>query len=456
MTEQSGPQAIVLPNEKLSWMLDQPDNVLSVGEAHYEQLAGKYSFTDPLVLKELYHEHVVHKYLARRVHTTIPRVWAGIQTTIDQLWGTDTDKWQEFKVMNVLTKVVASVSNHFLVSLPLAANEDFLISGRAFADDVILCGLVNGLLAEPLKPLIMPIVALRNRYHLWRVSRHALPVIGQRLADVEESEKKSEAEVELPDDYITWHIKYAKSERNTRKLKPLEIVKSLMGIEFAANHTTLLVFTNVLLDLLGSDPKLGYLSSIREEIEHVYAESGQVWTKASLAKLYRTDSAIRESMRMNSVLYAVTRKVIAPEGVRNEEEGWTAPYGSHISVAVDARHFDPEVYPDPHTYDAFRFSREMGAYEAGDKSSKEYLKLKSKSIVSTSQDFLLFGHGRHACPGRFFIEGELKMLLAYMLMNYDLQHFSKGRPKNFVFGGVNAPPAGATMKVRRKKEATVS
>lgn len=44
----------------------------------------------------------------------------------------------------------------------------------------------------------------------------------------------------------------------------------------------------------------------------------------------------------------------------------------------------------------------------------------------------------------------LKMLLAYMLMHYDIEYLPS-RPANFVLGPINVPPPGATIKVRRKK-----
>lgn len=43
----SGRHEIVLPNDKLKWLTEQPDNVASVREAHYDVLQGDYAFTTP-------------------------------------------------------------------------------------------------------------------------------------------------------------------------------------------------------------------------------------------------------------------------------------------------------------------------------------------------------------------------------------------------------------------------
>ena len=57
-------------------------------------------------------------------------------------------------------------------------------------------------------------------------------------------------------------------------------------------------------------------------------------------------------------------------------------------------------------------------------------------------------------PGRFFVSHELKMLLAYMVMNYEVQYLPQ-RPPNTWFGPMVIPPMKATIKVKRK-EGTVS
>ena len=43
-------------------------------------------------------------------------------------------------------------------------------------------------------------------------------------------------------------------------------------------------------------------------------------------------------------------------------------------------------------------------------------------MVMTSPLNLTFGHGKHACPGRFFAANELKTLLVLMLMKYEFHH----------------------------------
>ncbi len=42
-------------------------------------------------------------------------------------------------------------------------------------------------------------------------------------------------------------------------------------------------------------------------------------------------------------------------------------------------------------------------------------------FVTVTKDFMAFGYGRHACPGRFFAANEIKLMLANILNQYDIK-----------------------------------
>lgn len=311
--------------------------------------------------------------------------------------------------------MVSRISNRMFVGLPLCRNKDFLKHNSAFAIDVITALALMPFFPKFLHPIVGRLMCIPNIYHWWGTRRHTLPVIKQRLADIEEKETNPDSKVEIPDDYITWHIQTAKADGKVKELDPDMISRFIMPIEFAALHTTSLTLTMCLFDLFSSDPSKGFIEGIREEAERVIKESdGSGWNKKNLTKLIRADSAIRESMRFsNFATRSVQRKVVAKEGLRNEEEGWTAPFGSIISLDEHSRHHDPAIFPDPESYDAFRFSRPREDFEASRTDSpedlKKYVEMKNLSMVSTGENFLAFGHGRHACPGRFLVQHELKV-----------------------------------------------
>jgi cytochrome P450 len=41
--------------------------------------------------------------------------------------------------------------------------------------------------------------------------------------------------------------------------------------------------------------------------------------------------------------------------------------------------------------------------------------------VTVTKENMGFGYGRHACPGRFFAATEIKLIVARILLDYDLK-----------------------------------
>ena len=437
-------------------MLEQPDQVLSTSSYHYDVLEGSYGFTHPHILEDPYHEHVVHKYLPRRLGAMVPSMYGEVAKGFDDVWGMDTQKWKDVGVHDSLMLMIPRAVNRMLVGLPLCRNEDYLSNTAKFAMDVIATSSVYlRFTPQWLKPLLGPLITIPNRRHWRATTKYTLPIIEDRLAKHKRKQEDPDFKWKEPNDYISWQISIAMAENRQDELTPDMISRRLMPINFAAIHTTTLTITNCLFDLISSDPSKGFLEGIREEAERVLAEEGGKWTKAGLGRCHRADSAIRESMRVsNFMTRGVMRKVLLAEGIENKKEGWHAPQGAYIGLDVHSVQHDPGVYPMPETYDAFRFSRPkeedsvVDDHDNGD-SQMDSLKTKNAGLITTSDTFLPFSHGRHACPGRFFVALELKMLLAYMVMNYDVEPL-KTRPPNIWFGQNNLPPMKAKIRIRRK------
>lgn len=72
---------------------------------------------------------------------------------------------------------------------------------------------------------------------------------------------------------------------------------------------------------------------------------------------------------------------------------------------------------------------------------------------TTSVESMAFGHGRHACPGRYFAEAEIKAILCHLLMNYEIK-FSDTvteRPRNIFFETAIMPDPTQKVLLRRRR-----
>lgn len=97
------------------------------------------------------------------------------------------------------------------------------------------------------------------------------------------------------------------------------------------------------------------------------------------------------------------RPVILPDGTC---------LGKGENSVVDITNMsDPAIYPNPEAFDGYRFSRMRNT--PGQEQQAH--------LVSTSPSHLGFGHGVHACPGRFFAANEAKVILAKLLIEFDFK-----------------------------------
>jgi len=124
--------------------------------------------------------------------------------------------------------------------------------------------------------------------------------------------------------------------------------------------------------------------------------------------LQKLDSFIKEVLRVRPVIGAnITRIALRDFTFAN---GTFIPAGTKISTAANPQHFDPEIYGEnAAAFDGFRFTRHA------DKGGV------SHQLATSTSDYVIFGYGRHICPGRHFAVNEIKALVCHVLMNYDLK-----------------------------------
>ena len=111
---------------------------------------------------------------------------------------------------------------------------------------------------------------------------------------------------------------------------------------------------------------------------------------------------------------------------------------------VAGKFFDPQVYPEPEKFNVARFLHKRE--EPGTNSN-------SYQHVTTSAEHMGFGHGQHACPGRFFASNELKIALCHLLLKYDWK-FVEGEEelKMMSFENASMVDQKCRVQIRRRKE----
>lgn len=293
-----------------------------------------------------------------------------------------------------------------------------------------------------LQPLLAPLITLPNRYHNRKIRQMLRPEILRRLQMAERGDD------DVPNDFLQWYITYARKSLEPEESTPKFVSDRIATINFAAIHTSTFTSVNAIFDIISSPDMATILADIKTEVQSVIPVGDGKWSKTAVQNMVKTDAILRESMRYSSFMTsALDRTVVAKQGI-------TTPSGLHIKpgnvIAVPAFpiHSDPNNYDDPNTFVPHRFLRSQG--EADQQKQGEERKGGSTNAVDTSLTFLSFGHGRHNCPGRFFAANELKLLLAYVALKYEIEPLER-RPEHVAFGSTMTPDANVVIKVRRRK-----
>ena len=394
---------IIVPYHKTNLFIDRADNATSLRGAANDIVVSDYSFPDSKIFRDHYGAQIMYRALPRHLPRLVGEIWDEVQYLCDNEMGTVPGEWKNLNTYNQSFSMIVSLATRMLLGTRMSRNDNFLSNVREFSLDVFRCMAMDVLLPNGLSSFLGSLfVSIPNKWHVSRIHKHTIPVIKERLESLEYNAQNPDGpQRDAPDDYISWHIQFAQKEGNPAALSPYYIASSMLSMQFATASSTRYALTNLLLDIFSTPAEEGVVEGLREEMERVYNENGRTWSKQALSKLYRTDSAIKESLRYSGLMaHGSWRKVVKKEGIVDEETGMVIPNGAMVGLDFWTRHHDPEIYPQPDKYDAFRFSRQREEYVANnpdDKASESYLKLKSLDCTYTgSDDFLVFGLGKYA------------------------------------------------------------
>ncbi|KAJ7454170.1 cytochrome P450 [Mycena latifolia] len=422
--------------QRVAEIVSAPDHILSFVEGADDNIQTKYT-----IGREAKNGHVfavaIRGSLTRNLGRCFPEVRDEIVHAFDDVLLLEDNEWKEIKVSPSLMQVVARTSNRLFVGLPLCREKEYLELAINHTISVVTRGQIIALLPGLLKPILGPLISARKS-SLRQGLKFLGPLIDERL---EQELEHGRDWPDKPNDLISWLLENVEGQDRTTP----SLTVRILGANMAAIHTSSMALTAALYDLTTYPV---HILPMREEAERVISEEG--WSKAALSKMHKIDSFLRESQRLAGGGDAISlkRKVVAKDGF-TFSDGTKIPYGSFLGVPGLEIQYDPDNYENPATFDGFRFSRLRD--ECTDQNSSERHTMFNRHMVTTAQDHVVFGHGQHACPGRFFAATELKAMLAHILMNYDVKATKEGiRPADLTFGTMTVPNLRGTIMIRKR------
>ncbi|KAF6749691.1 cytochrome P450 [Ephemerocybe angulata] len=436
-------QAFKMPNLTTSsrWLIVVNGNQLvdELRKAPSDALSFNETTLDVLQFDHLLGRHAhVPEFQVEVVRKQLTRAFSGrfaeIQDEIQESCNTylpNGPEWKGLQAHKTLIHIVCRTTNRLFVGLPLCREPEYRQIQEDWTIQIMVTAHIVHMFPSILKPLVGKTIS-KVKTAAKKVEKFIGPTINERL---EKYERLGEDWEGKPNDLITWLLDLAPQENRNVE----DITVKLMLINFAAIHTTSLTLANALFDL-ASRPE--YIKPLREEMEEIVKMHG--WTKDAMGRMWKTDSFMKESSRMAGVgAISLGRKAVKDFTFSN---GLTIPAGYTVATSSAGIHYDPNIYEDPDTFNGFRFS------DMREKGSNEYDPLRHQ-MVSLDSTYLLFGHGRHACPGRFFAVNEVKAMLAHIVINYDIKLPGGSReiPRGSWFAGSRAPHSTAEILFRKRQ-----
>ncbi|OOO08043.1 cytochrome P450 [Aspergillus oryzae] len=231
------------------------------------------------------------------------------------------------------------------------------------------------------------------------------PFLAWKLPEVQQLNKRSR--YQKPDDMLQWFLNRSEDYKvhSTRR-----IVKMQLLVIFAGIHNTTVTATNVLYNLAVSPE---YMQPLREEICKAISDNDGTLTSRALQQVEKLDS------------------------------GQYIPPGTSIEAPLQAIYQDDSNYPDSDTFAGFRFYKIRQGGGATVHARNQF--------VTSNEQNLVFGYGKHACPGRFLAAAEIKMIVSKILLTYGFKNADNWteRYSNYEVGRLNMPERAIPLLFRK-------
>ncbi|KAI4597683.1 hypothetical protein KJ359_003958 [Pestalotiopsis sp. 9143b] len=326
--------------------------------------------------------------------------------------------WKSRNAADVIGRIMHRMTSRVLVAPEVCRNEKYLDTSLSFMNSVMITGLLAIMPPlGPLRHLFTKLLALIHSRKLEATVRIVQPIVETRLEEMAKGAPSDHV------DAIQWAIELAGDDPVERD--PRRITLNTLQNIWAGSAGPAVSVTQMLYQVLMMPE---YLEPLAREAHAVIEEFG--WTDKAMNHMPLLDSFIRECNRMYP-LGAITAARTVMDDKFTFHDGLTFPKGTRFAFAIGAIQKDERFIENPDTFDGFRFA------DKKNDEPKQYM----QSASTVSPNNLVFGYGKHACPGRFYAIRKTKIIFCKLALSYAFKWTKepKGRPKEFPVEGQFAP-----------------
>ncbi|KAJ5026498.1 putative cytochrome P450 [Bipolaris maydis] len=418
---------VVIPNKYVDELRNLSHEKLNSVEALIANICGPYTASE-IMLEGNLHTHLLQTKLTPNLAAYSALMKEEADQAMDTLIPECKDEWIQVRIYEVLAFIIARISNRVFLGEHDGRNEEWFHASMGYAREVAFTVMVM----RCFPPWMRPAVAMclpsswRLHAHMRQARKALLPIISRRR------QAQCDPDYVKPNDFLQWMMDNGVGdEQRPEKLAQRQLILILASVD-----TTTRAGAHAIYDMCARPE---YFDPLREEVETVLREDGG-WGKPTLTRMRKMDSFLKESQRLSPAsLLSFHRIVKTPITL---SDGTQLPQGTHICLASEATSKDPSLILNADTFDGFRY------YNMRQILGQEH----KHQFATTDKNHLHFGHGKYACPGRFFASNELKVVLASLITRYDMK-YPEGvtRPANLNADEFLYSDPSTTVLLRRRK-----
>jgi cytochrome P450 len=288
----------------------------------------------------------------------------------------------------------------------------------------VLSDLIQNMLAETVTPFVLlgPLIpeGLRRLSPRWARFLRNVDQLRARLSEIISRSRSSEDLAKRSD--VLAVLLQARDE-DGQPMDDEEICDELITLLLAGHDTSAAALSWAVREILAS-PRVH--DRIANEVTPARRSD---FSAAELAGLEYVDAAIKETLRLRTVVPLVLRLLKAPVSLGP----WELPAGARIAPCMHVVHHRSDLYPDPAVFRPERFlERKYGPYE-----------------------WFPFGGGNRRCLGMAFSLYEMKVLLSTLFSRLKLELVGEATVRPARRGVLLTPKGGTKVIVRDRWKPSV-
>ncbi|PVI01732.1 cytochrome P450 [Periconia macrospinosa] len=426
-----GPYYIhVFSKSHIEELSQAPEDTLSLHAFSKDLLQAKYTmdgleFNDNMSENGAVHSRVLGVLLKSHLDELQPMLQETISTATAQYLNAGShhahQQWTEVNSFDFASGVVTHANALVFFGPELASDPAFIDIAMRYPKDLFVTAELLRFLPERLRPCAAR--ALKKKFDTpGLLVSYLMPFVQRRVDEVIAGVDGQHR------DLVQFFIE---SSRRKMMWSTHRIVQVILGIWFASVHQPALTMVNIIEDL-HAQPEAW--RCVQEELD---ALMNQERTMGNIDHLPLLDSFLKESARLHpSDSITARRKAVKPFAF---SDGTMVEKDDVVCIPLEALMRDQRYYTHSQHFDAYRhMNKETGT---------------SRSRFSEpSQEFPLWGLGRHACPGRHYSSRLLKLMVAHFASEYDIETAGDASRQARFFSWRTSilPGPGCKLRIRRK------